>query len=169
MEKDDRFKNSNFGDLFGSLQKTHYLRRGCGEKVFLPGMVFFCVILGLIAYIASGDWLTIPVCVLPFLLLFFALVRDLYKTRRDELRIYEHGFTFQSGNDLQTCLWTEMKRIKRREPPPGEILRLENGKTPLESVKKKSGELISFDYDMPGTSEILEKFDEYKPKPKLKR
>ena len=169
MEEDNRFINSNFAEVFGDLQKIHRVRRGCTENFVIPGMIFCCLVFGVLTYVASGDWWTIPVCVLPFLLLFCGLIWHLFKTRRDELRIYEQGFTCQSGKSLQTCLWTEIKSLKYREPSAGEIARLESGKTPLDSVKKKNGEIIGFDDDLPGTTEIIEKFEEFKAKPKLKR
>lgn len=169
MEENNRFKYSNFAEVFGSLQKIHRVRRGCTENLVVPGMLFFCLIFAVLTYVASGDLWTIPVCVLPFLLLFGGLVWHLFKTRRDELRIYESGFTYQSGRNLQTCLWAEIRLLESREPMVRQIIPLENGRIPLDSVKKKNGEIIAFDDDLPGTTEIIEKFEEFKAKPKLKR
>ena len=157
--KNNHFTSSNFDEVFGRLESVHRLKRGFGEMIFLPGVVFFVGIFGIITYIASEDWLTLPLCVAPSFLMFGLMLRHLFSTRKDELRIYENGFTHQSGKKLQTCRWQDIKTYHRRELNNREIVDLENGEIPLGSIVKKTGEIITFDQDLPGTTEIIRRFE----------
>lgn len=159
MEDENRFKNSNFAEVFGKLEKVHRVRRGCFEKFGIPAVVFGMVLFGVMIYVASEDWLTIPLCVAPFVLMFCGFVWHLFSTRRDELRIYENGFTYKSGKNLQACFWREIKTYRHRERNAFEISELPPGIFVLQSVEKKNGEMIVFDTDVMGTHEIIERFE----------
>lgn len=154
--KNNRFASSNFKEVFGELESVRRIRRGLTEKIFLPAITLLPGICGVIAYAESGDWLTIPVCVLPFLLLFAGLVRHLFSTRRDELRIYEHGFTYRSRRRLQICLWQDIKTLHRRELTAREMVTTEI--FPLGAVEKNNGEIIEIDQDI-SAAEIVSQFE----------
>lgn len=160
MEKDNRFKNSNFGEVYGKLQNVYTTRRSFADKYLAPAVLLFLVVSGVITYIASNDWLTIPCCVaLPVLMLLMASWQ-LFTTRRDELRIYENGFTYQSGKNLQASLWSEIKDCRIRERSEREIKELTEGAVPLGAIEKKNGETIDFETDVPGTDEIYARFNQ---------
>lgn len=167
MENPDKFSNSNFKEVFGKLESIHGLNRSFFEKFIIPSVVFGCFLFGILIYISSEDWLAIPVCALPFLVLFTGLVWYLFVSRRDELRIYENGFTLHSRNKVNSCLWSEINTYVRREPLPSD---LENpaGNFALDYVEKKNGEKIFFDSNLKGTEVILERF-ENRNKPKKKK
>ena len=168
MREDDRFTNSNFAEVFGALEKTHRVRRGCFEKFGIPSIILGCAVFGFLAYLGSEDWLTIPVCVLPFALLFVMVVWHLYKTRGDELRLYEHGFTYRSGKNLQACLWTDIETCRRRESRAEDYAEIESENFPLGAVEKKNGEIIEFEHELEGTLEIVSRFEDYKARRKSK-
>ena len=152
--EDNRFRYSNFAEVFGELRGVHRVRRGCAEN-FLPlGALLFLLVFGVITYVASRDAWAIPCCILLPLLLFAAASWHLFSTRSDELRIYEKGFTYQSGRKLQSCLWTEIETCTRREPNNRELGELAADAFPLASVTKKNGDVIAFETDVPGTPEI---------------
>lgn len=162
MEENNRFKNSNFNDVYGELQNVYTVRRGCADKFLAPGVLLFLVVFGVITYVASDDWLTIPCCVVLPVLMFAMASWQLFSTRGDELRIYEHGFSYKSGKNLQACLWTEIKECQQRERNERELKELTDGAVPLGAVEKKNGETIDFETDVPGTEEILARFNSRK-------
>ena len=168
MEENNRFKYSNFNEVFGELQNVYYIKRGAAEKIFVPAVLFFLIPFGVITYVASKDWWTIPCCIVVPVLLFCLAVWQIYTTRKDELRIYENGFTHKSGKNLQSCLWTEVETYTYRERNSREIAELPDDVFPLGSVEKQNGEVIGFDFDLPGTPELTEKFAKHQPKAKLK-
>ncbi len=160
----DRFQHSNFNEVFGELETAHRVRRGCFDYFGVPLVILYVLVFGVFMYLGSEDWKVIPVCVLPLLILFIGFIWHLFSTRGDELRIYENGFTVRSGRKLQICLWTEIKSYKHRERSHREVIELENGKFPLGSIEKKAGEIIAFDHDLPGTTEIIRRFENRKKK-----
>jgi hypothetical protein len=162
MPENNRFKHSNFTQVFGRLQKVNSIKRGCFEKFVIPAIVFGLFLFGVAAYLGSEDWVTIPICALPFLLLSCGLVWHLFRTRKAELRIYENGFTYEEGKKLQACLWSELKNCHRRERNARELTGLEEGVYPLGAVEKKNGETIEFDRDLEGTPELAERFESRK-------
>jgi hypothetical protein len=115
MPEDNRFKYSNFAEVFGELQDVYRVRRGVLEKIFIPGVILFLVVFGVITYVASEDVWTIPFCIVVPVLMFCSIVRHIFSTRSDELRIYENGFTSKGGKKLQSCLWTEIETCTPRE------------------------------------------------------
>ena len=157
--EDNRFKNSNFGAVFGAPVDVQRAGRGCGETFAAPGALLFLVGFGALVYVSSNDPWTIPLCVGPPLLMFGLVLRQMFASRHDELRIYQNGFTYKSGRNLQTCLWKEIRNYRHRERNHREITALENGVVPLGAVEKKNGEVIEFDSDLPGTTEIIARFE----------
>lgn len=159
MPEDNRFRYSNFAEVFGTLQNVYRVRRSFAENFLAPAVLLFLVVFGVITYVASRDVWTLPCCiVLPVALLGMA-VWHLFSTRRDELRIYEKGFTYQSGKNLQSCLWTEIESCRHRQLNEREMIELGDEVHPLASVEKKNGEEIAFDHDLPGTPEIVAIFE----------
>jgi len=157
--EDERFKNTNFADVFGELKSVHSPRRGCFENFGIPAILFFLLIFGVLTYVGSQDKLTIPFCIVIPFLLFCMMMWHLYTTRRDELRIYENGFTYKSGHHIQTCLWKEIKICNHRERNDREMAELKENEFPIGSVEKKNGEVIAFETDISGTHEILKRFE----------
>lgn len=166
---ENSFKNSNFDQVFGELQNVFRLKRGCFEKFLIPAIIFGCFLFGVAAYLGSEDWLALPVCALPFLLMFVGLVWHLFATRRNELRIYEHGFTYRNAGKLQACLWKDIKFCHRRERDAREMSEAEWEKFPLGAVEKKSGEMIEFDSNLAGTPEIINQFENFPTRKRTKQ
>lgn len=158
MPEEESLKNSNFNAVFGELEDVYRIRWG-GEVIGIPLLLLVALVGGVFYYLDSRDWLTIPCCIAPSLLVLGSFVWSTVATRRDELRIYEKGFTYRSGKQLQTCLWTEIKTYRHRErkgynpdnPNPDEF--------EIGSVEKKNGEQIAFDPDIGGTNVILRRYE----------
>ncbi len=153
----NRFTYSNFKDVFGELQSVHRVRRGIFEIIVIPSLIFFLFLGGIIAYRETQDIWVIPICVLPFFLMFCGIIWHLVSTRKDELKIYQNGFTYKGGKNIQSCLWKEIKTYHHRELNSREIAEFENETFPLSSIEKKNGEIIEFDHDLPGTPEIIKR------------
>lgn len=154
MQEDNRFKYSNFTEVFGELQSIHQVKRDKFQTIIIPLIIFSLFLFGIVIYRESQDIWTIPICILPFFLMFCGIIRHLFSSRKDELRIYKNGFTYKSGKDLQSCLWKEIKTYHHRERNSMEIAELESDGFPLGSIEKKNGEIIRFDHDLPGTTEL---------------
>lgn len=162
MPENTRLKNSNFDEVFGELQAVHRVRRGCFDYLFIPLLVFI-FLAGAVAYFYdTRDWVAVPCCIVPTFLMLAAILRHLLTTRKDELRIYENGFTYRSGGKLQTCLWTEIETCRQRARHSREIGVPVSDDSPLGSVEKKNGETIVFENDLTGTPEITARFDRRK-------
>lgn len=159
MAGEDRFKNSNFTEVFGELKSRHFPQRGCFENFAVPAVLLFLLFFGVATYLGSEDKLTIPFCIVIPFLLFCGMIWHLFKTRRDELQIYENGFTYKSRKQIQTCLWSEIKFCHRRDLSDRDIVDLKDDEFPLDSVEKKNGEMIAFESDISGTHEILKRFE----------
>jgi len=166
MPENNRFKYSNFDEVFGELLNVYRVKRGLSEKIFVPAVLFFLIPFGVITYIASEDKWTIPFCIGIPVLMFLMVVWQLFSTRRDELRIYENGFTYKTRKDLQVCLWTEIASYEHRERQGREFTELADGIFPLGAVEKKNGELIAFDFNLSGTPEIVVNFEQCRKKRK---
>lgn len=161
MSAESRFTFSNFNQVFGELESIHGVRRSKFEIIVIPSIIFLFFLFGILTYIASEDIWTIPVCALPPFLMFCGLVWYLFSTRKDELRIYQNGFTYKSKHRMQACLWKEVKTCRRRERTNQEILKLEQGVSPIGAVEKKNGEIVDFTDDLQGMAEIVKRFEKY--------
>lgn len=153
MQENNRFRYSNFNQVFGELQSLHPIERSKAEVIFIPLIIFLVFLFGVITYISSKDVWTIPICVLPFFLMFCGVVWELFSTRGDELRIYQNGFTYKSRK-TQACLWTEIKTCRSCERNYREISEMGFENIPLSSVEKENGEVIRFSHSVPGTEKI---------------
>lgn len=162
---DRRFANTDFAEVFGRLEKTHPLRRGCLDDAFVLGSLLFLFGFGLITYIASSDVIAIPICVVVPLFIFLGALWTVVASRGDELRIYENGFTYRCGRKLRICLWRDIRSFRRREPNHLELGILPDDAVPLLSVEKSDGETIAFDPEQTGTHEIFERLNDNKAKP----
>ena len=161
MSAESRFKFSNFDQVFGEPESVHRVRRSKFEIIVIPFIIFLIFLFGILTYIASEDVWAIPVCVIVPLLMFCGLVWHLFSTRKDELRIYQNGFTYKGKNRMQACLWKEIKTCRRRERTNQEILKLEQGIFPIGAVEKKNGEIIDFTDDLQGMNEIVKRFEKF--------
>lgn len=159
IPKDERFSNSNFAEVFGPRISAHRVNRGWFEIVVVPLLLFATCLFAYAAYLGSGDWLVLPICGGPFLVLLIGVIWNLFATKLDELRIYENGFTYRTSGKFYTCLWAEIENCTRRELNAREIGRTGEDLRPLYSVKKKNGELIEFESDVEGTTAILKRFE----------
>jgi hypothetical protein len=166
MEENNRFTNSNFREVFGELENVYRLERSKAEIILIPGVLFFLLAFGVITYVANRDLWTIPCCIVVPLLLFSLVVWQFISTRKDELRIYENGFTYRAAKNLQSCLWTEITTYHHRERNNREITEPAGDVFPLGAVEKKNGERIDFDHDLPGTPDIIARFEKSKTKAK---
>lgn len=156
-----RFRFSNFNQVFGELESVHRVQRSKFEIVIIPSIIFLLFLFGVLTYVASEDAWAIPVCVILPFLLFSGLIWNLFSTGKDELRIYQNGFTYKSKNSTQTCLWKEIKTCHRRERTNREISELEEGIFPVGAVEKKTGEVIDFTDDLQGMAEIVKCFEKF--------
>lgn len=157
MDRRRQQANSNFDEIFGQLEKVYLIKRGFSETYIIPAIIFALFLFSLLLYFTSEDWLAIPVCVVPFFLMFCGVVWHLFTSRRDELRIYENGFTLSSSKEFQTCLWSEIKSHDYRERLAEELKKLKEGSFPLDWIEKKNGEKILFDSNLEGTEELIER------------
>lgn len=156
---EERFSNSNFSDVFGRRVSVHRVNRGWFEILVVPLLLAAMCLFAYAAYLGSGDWVVLPVCGGPFLLLLIGVIWHLFATKTDELKIYENGFTYRTSGRFYTCLWAEIENCTTRELIASEIGRTDEDLRPLYSVKKKSGELIEFESDVDGTTAIFRRFE----------
>ena len=161
MPENNHFAFSNFNRIFGELLSIHRVRRSKFEIIIIPSIIFLLFLFGVLTYVASEDVWAIPFCVIVPFLFFCSLVWHLFSSRKDELRIYQNGFSYKSGKKTQACLWKEIKTCRRRERTNREISELEEGIFPIGAVEKKSGEIIDFTDDLQGMAEIVRRFEEY--------
>lgn len=165
--KDDRFKFSDFDEVFGELLEVHRVKRSKFEVFAIPAIILVPLIGGVIAYSETRDICVIPVCIVPFTLIFGGLVWHYFSTRHDELRIYENGFTYKSRKKLQSCLWDDIKTYRHRERKDYESAETAENFAPLGVVEKTNGEEINFDDDLTGTQEIIVRYQSRKTKKKI--
>ncbi len=164
--KDNRFKYSNFDEVFGELQSIQRVKRNKSDTIIVISALLFLLIFGIITYIASEDIWTLPCCVvIPFLLLFM-VVRQIFSTKNDELKIYQNGFTYKSSGKYQTCLWSEIESFEHISSRHSNAFDIEQGIHPLESVTKKGGEIIILSDGLSGTTEIETRLKKFKKMPK---
>jgi len=163
---DERFQHSNFAEIFGRPLETHRIKRSLFQMLVIPAILFLLFLGGVIAYRETRDIWALPFCALPFGLLFVGVLWHLWTTRRDELRIYEHGFTYKNRKNLYACLWSEIDHCRIRHRNEFEIGQLPDDIHPLGAVEKKNGESIEFDHDLPGTPAITRLYNGWKNQPR---
>ena len=168
MAEKNRFQFSNFDEVFGKLQSVHRLKLGSFRTIVVPAILFFLFLGGVIAYRETGDFWVLPVCVLPFFVLFCGVNWYCFVVRSDELRIYENGFSYRKRKNLQICLWSEIYFYDVRELNEFEHPETDIKHYPLAYVKKRNGETITFDFYMTGTPLISGRSRNSKSKPQKK-
>ncbi len=161
MSDDERFKYSDFKEVFGDLQSVHGVRQNKSENLVVLGATLFLFLLGIGTFIGSESYWTIPFCVLPSFLPVCLIVWSIFSNKNDELRIYQNGFTYKSRKKLQTCLWEQIKTYNLRPGEQRETREIEQAIFPLESVEKKNGELIGFAPALRGTNDIAGHYQDF--------
>lgn len=126
----------------GALKATYWVKRGVLDYIPIAAVLFLAVF-GVGTFLVSRDVLALFVCSLPPVLAFVMLAWTLISTRRDELKIFENGFTYQTRKGLISCLWDEIEdfSITRR------------GST-ISGIKKEHGPWISFANEMQGLEDL---------------
>jgi len=126
----------------GPLKATYYVKRRVGDYIPLAAVLFVAVF-GVGTFLVSRDILALFVCSLPPVIALVMLAWTLYSSRRDELKIFENGFTYQSRKELISCLWNEIEDYS-----------LERRSSVISGVKKENGPWISFASEMQGLEDL---------------
>jgi hypothetical protein len=126
----------------GELRETYHTKNNWTE-IFPLGALLFLAAFGVILPIANENIWLVPACSLPTVLLFLAYLWNAIRLRKDELTIYENGFTYLSGKTFSTCLWHEIVDYQnvRRGPE-------------IAGIKKEDGTWINISTHMQGTDEL---------------
>jgi hypothetical protein len=164
MPEDNRYKFSNFEEVFGELKSVHKVKRSISLTITVLSALLFVLIFGVITYIASDDILTLPFCVLLPLAMFCFVFWHLFSTKNDQLKIYQNGFTYKNTKTLQACLWDEIKSYERTDLRNRQPKEIEQAIFPLDSIRKTNGEIIDFTNGLEGTTEIERRFKDFQDK-----
>ncbi len=156
-------KTVNQNQSLGELKGVYHVKLKLTK--FLPHLVlFFLFLLGIYLLIGSlylsynAEWKK-------YTTIFFTILKSLilippfplalwYSLRgvRDELKIYENGFTYKSKKGLESCLWSEIM-------DGNFVIDLDN-QTKATSVIKRNHKKIIFSFGMQGLDEINRQHDE---------
>jgi len=110
-------------------------------------MLFFLACFGVLIYVASRDILSIFVCSLPLVLIFLLVARSTFRERRDELKIFENGFTYIDRKLTVNCLWNEVDDYSQTTGAFG-------GAEKLTSIRKSDGTWIPIATNMQGEDQL---------------
>ncbi len=126
----------------GELKATYRARNSWAE-VFPLGLLLLLAVFGVIMPIANENVWLAPACSLPMAIPFCLYLGNLIRTRKDELQIYENGFTYLSSKKFSTCLWHEIVDYStvRRGPE-------------ISGIKKNDGTWINISINMQGLDEL---------------
>ena len=127
----------------GPLKATYHVKRKVWDYVPL-GAVLFVAVFGVGTFLASRDILALFVCSLPPVIGFALLVWTYISDRKDELKVFENGFSYQTRKDLVSCLWDEIEDYS--------VVRRSND---ISAVKKENGPWINFANNMQGIDDLL--------------
>jgi hypothetical protein len=74
---------------------------------------------------------------------FFVYLWSIISTRKDELKVFENGFTYHTRKELVSCLWDEIEDYStvRRS-------------TDISGIKKENGPWISLASNMQGIDDL---------------
>lgn len=126
---------------FGDLKGTYRVRFSVGY--FIPvGATLFLAVFGVTTFVVSREIATFFICALPTSLVFLLLARSSFLDRRDELNIFENGFTYKNRKSTVDCLWEEIEDYKVTRHGT------------LTEVKKEDDPWISFANEMQGLDEL---------------
>ncbi len=154
MLENNSIELSSCNQTLGELQSIYRVK--INVWYFFPHLIlFFVSLIGLGLFLSSGDgfkkYLSILACTvlsLPFLWTVWFTLRSV----RDELKVYEKGFTYKSLKRVQSCLWSEIK--------DGGFVQDFDGRNLMTSVVKKNNAKINFAYKMQGLDEINRRYDD---------
>lgn len=127
----------------GELKATYHVKNTIGEIVPL-GMLLLVAGFGAVLPIANNNVWLIPGCSLPLAIPFCLYLWQIVRARKDELKIYENGFTYLSRKGQADCLWHEIEDYStvRR-------------KSDIASIKKVNGPWITIARNIQGTEDLM--------------
>ncbi len=165
----DRFRRSNFNAIYGELLGVHKTKRRLSETVLIPAVLLSLLFFEIITYLAAEDFFALPLCVGIPLVMFAAVICHLLKTRTDELKICENGFTYKSNGNLKASLWKEIAQFHYSFSRSRDQIDVEMGRDTIESVEKLDGETISFTIGLSGREILEAEYKRFKWAPKRRR
>jgi len=126
----------------GEIKATYHVKNTLFD-LFPLALLLLVAGFGVLMPVANNNALLIPVCSVPMAIPFVVYLWTLIRTKRDELKIFENGFTYQSRKELVSCLWDEIEDYStvRRS-------------TDISGIKKEYGPWISLASNMQGTDEL---------------
>lgn len=126
----------------GMLKATYHTGRNAVQLI--PIAVLLLVAgFGVLLPVANNNWWLAPACTLPMALPFVIYVWTFFRTKNDELQVFENGFTYRTRRETVSCLWDEIVDYTT-EP---------RSFTPSD-IKKEDGTWISFAFQMQGLDDL---------------
>ena len=134
----DALEPKNLGEL-----KAAYNVKNTISEIVPLGMLLLLAGFGAIIPLANNNLWLIPGCFLPLAIPLCLYLWEIIRTRKDELKIYENGFTYLSRKGMADCFWHEIEDYStvRR-------------KSDIASIKKASGPWIKIAKNMQGTVDL---------------
>lgn len=126
----------------GALQATYHTK-GSWTSIFPLVALLFVAAFGVIIPIANENIWLVPTCSLPPAILFIAFLWSTIRERKDELTVYENGFTYLSGKEFSKCLWHEIVDYSTVRHGPQ-----------ITGVKKEDGTWINISSNIQGNEEL---------------
>jgi len=126
----------------GELKATYHVKGNLFE-LFPLALLLLVAGFGVIMPIANNNALLIPACSIPMAIPFFVYLWSIVSTRKDELKVFENGFTYQTRKELVSCLWDEIEdysTVRRSDDISG--------------IKKENGPWISLASNMQGIDDL---------------
>lgn len=144
-----------FGDLISSFRAKPNL-------VLIVIFLFFALVLSTsgIGLMSETAYLTGFVCV-AFSLPCFWLVWLQFSLSREELRIFQNGFTYKRRGKVQTCLWQDMRSLtfltgRSNTTTISVSSALADSRGTLVAIRKNSEELIELNENLSCESAMVE-------------
>lgn len=136
--EDEAVKPATLGEL-----KASYHVKNTVFDLFPLGLLLLVAGFGVLMPIANKNAWLVPVCSVPMTFPFCIYLWTMIRTRKDELKIFENGFTYRSRKDLVSCLWDEIEDYStvRRGPE-------------ISGIKKQNGPWIGIAGNMQGTDDL---------------
>jgi hypothetical protein len=127
----------------GSLLGTYHVKISLGNllPIFL---LFFLASFGAIAIVAVPDIVGKVLCPLVAITPLIIYLWGMFSDRRDEMKIYENGFSYRWKRQTVECLWEEIEDYNSTYTPFGTLI--DN----LTSIKKENGPWIPIAHEMQG-------------------
>ena len=134
--------------LEGPLQKTFHPRTR-GWNLWPIFLLMFPASLDVVAIFAIPDIVGKLICFIPGTLPLCIYVWSLVSDHRDEMRIFENGFSYRHKGQTVECLWDQIEDYSMAGVTHSKVPDL------IESIKKDNGPWIQIAMDMQG-KEFLE-------------